>query len=139
MHRHAAGARNGLPQPHESGCISRGIYEEVQRPTLWVEGRELHGRTDPGRDPEELLGIDLVLRPFELESGPARWRSAVTTAAECDDTIPDEAQQRLARRAVVGFEGDRDLPQGRSLWRGRRQRHERPGVQVTSSGLHRPE
>ena len=71
VHRHARGARKGLPQPQESGCISGGIYEEVQRRTPRVKRRELHGRTDPRRDPEEVFGIDLVLRTFELESGPA--------------------------------------------------------------------
>lgn len=97
VHRHAPGARDGLSQPHESGWIGRGIYEEVQRPTLRVKGRELHGWTDPRRDPEELFGVDLVLRTFELESGPAGWRSAVAATSERGDTIPDEAQQRLAR------------------------------------------
>ncbi|MGH2798860.1 MAG: hypothetical protein ACRDM0_14575 [Thermoleophilaceae bacterium] len=95
VHGHARDARDRLSQPHDVGWIGCGVRDQVQRPTLWVERSQLDGRTDPRRDPEKPLGIDPVLRPFQLKTGPARGCEYVATADESCHAIPDKAAQRL--------------------------------------------
>lgn len=132
VYRHALDASDRFSQPQKSRRVRRGVREDVERPTLRVEGRELHNGTGARRDPEKVLRVDLVLRALELESGAAGRRHEVTAVSSRGDPIADQTNKRLPCRAVVRVESRRDLAQGRSRWGSDRERHERAVVQVTA-------
>ena len=68
---HRVDACDRFLEPHQRSGIGGRIREDVKHAALLIQCCDLHGGTDPCRDPQEVFQCDLVLRALQLEGRPA--------------------------------------------------------------------